>query len=76
MIRIDYFIIESQADTSVGIFSESWEISGNTMYFEDEDEVTIFKGHIHRAFEYMCDTNVRILDSRDFGEMNKFSNKN
>ena len=73
MIQIDYFIIESQGDTSVGIFPSQWEIT-NTMYFEDEDEVTMFKGHISRAFEYVCDTNVRILDSRDFGKMNKISN--
>ena len=54
MIEIKGFIIYSQGDPSVGIFSDMYELKGN-FNFEDENDLKQFKHHISIAFEYQCD---------------------
>jgi hypothetical protein len=54
MIETKGFIICSQGDPSVGIFPDMYELKGD-FWFEDKNDLNLFKHNILKAFEYQYD---------------------
>lgn len=73
------FIITSHGDSTVGIQTAIWELTGG-FFFNDEEELNDFKEALKDAFEYQSDTRVSVetYEERqaEIDEENKFINEN
>ena len=68
-ISVSGWVIHSEGDPSVGIFSSTWQLDGN-MHFDAREDMEAFRSTLASAFELVCDGPIGITSYEEQKSIN------